>query len=188
MVNNVWAGTKIRLRAILPEDWERFHDNDEDSDGARRCDVIHFPRSEEGTRLWTEQEAAAEPEGDNHRFAIETLDGELVGSMNTHSCDTRHGTFKYGVAIFREHWRKGYASEAVKLLLRYYFEELRYQKVMAHIYAFNESSIQLHERLGFKQEGRLRNMVFTQGRHFDEFIYGLLSSEYEAMTKAGTQT
>ena len=88
--------------------------------------------------------------------------------MNTHSCDTRHGTFKYGVAIFREHWRKGYASEAVKLLLGYYFEELRYQKVMAHIYAFNESSIQLHERLGFKQEGRLRNMVFTQGRHFDE--------------------
>ena len=143
-------GQKFRLRAILPEDWERFHDNDEDSDGARRCDVIHFPRSEEGTRLWTEQEAAAEPEGDNHRFAIETLDGELVGSMNTHSCDTRHGTFKYGVAIFREHWRKGYATEAAKLLLRYYFEELRYQKVTAHIYAFNESSIQLHERLGFQ--------------------------------------
>ena len=59
MVNNVWAGTKVRLRAILPEDWERFHDNDEDSDGARECDVIHFPRSEEGTRFWTEQEAAA---------------------------------------------------------------------------------------------------------------------------------
>ena len=30
-------------------------------------------------------------------------------------------------------------------------------------------------------------MVFTQGRHYDELIYGLLSSEYEAMTKAGTR-
>jgi RimJ/RimL family protein N-acetyltransferase len=112
-------------------------------------------------------------------LAIETLDGELVGSINTNSCDTRHGTFNYGVAIFREHWRKGYASEAVMILLRFYFEELRYQKVTAHVYAFNESSIALQEHLGFVQEGKLRNMIFTKGQYFDEFLYGLTKSEYE---------
>lgn len=99
--------------------------------------------------------------------------------MSTSSCDRRHGTFKYGVAIFRGHWRNGYASDAIRILLRYYFEELRYQKVTAHVYAFNEGSIALHEGLGFVQEGRLRNMVFTMGQHFDEFIFGLTKGEYE---------
>ncbi|MFE4714349.1 acetyltransferase [Bacillus sp. FJAT-27264] len=180
MINNIWTGDKVRLRAIVPTDWEKFHNNDLDSESARLCDMIYFPRSEEGTKNWAEHQASKSPEGDNIMLAIETLDGSLVGSINAHNCDTRHGTFKYGVAIFREHWRKGYASEAVMILLRYYFEELRYQKVTAHVYAFNEGSIALQERLGFLQEGRLRNMIYSKGQHFDEYVFGLTKSEFES--------
>ncbi|WP_264373562.1 hypothetical protein [Paenibacillus psychroresistens] len=41
MYNYIWSGLKVRLRAILTTDWEQFHNNDFDSDGARLCDVIH---------------------------------------------------------------------------------------------------------------------------------------------------
>ncbi|TCZ78417.1 N-acetyltransferase [Paenibacillus albiflavus] len=178
---NIWTGHKVRLRAILPTDWDKFHNNDYDSDSARLCDVIHFPRSEDGTKAWAEHQASKGPNGDENMLAIETLDGVLVGSISTSKCDTRNGTFTYGVAIFREYWRKGYASEAIMILLRYYFEELRYQKVTAHVYAFNDNSLALHERLGFVQEGRLRNMIFTRGQYFDEYLYGLTKSEYEKL-------
>ncbi|OBZ07765.1 MULTISPECIES: GNAT family N-acetyltransferase [Bacillales] len=178
MIKNIWSGRKVRLRAIVPADWEWFHQNDYDSECARASDMVHFPRSEDGTKAWAEHQAAKAPDGDNVMLAIETLEGELVGSISTHSCDPRYGTFKYGTAIFREHWRKGYAAEAIMILLRYYFEELRYQKVTAHIYAFNEGSIALHKRLGFLEEGKLRNMIFTNGRYFDEYIFGLTSGEY----------
>ncbi|MFF2017699.1 GNAT family N-acetyltransferase [Paenibacillus sp. NPDC058177] len=180
MINNIWTGDKVRLRVIVPTDWDKFHNNDLDSESARLCDMIYFPRSEEGTKNWAEHQASKGPDGDNIMLAIETLDGNLVGSINAHNCDTRHGTFKYGVAIFREHWRKGYAAEAVMILLRYYFEELRYQKVNAHVYAFNEGSIALQESLGFVQEGRLRNMIYSKGQHFDEYVFGLTKSEYES--------
>lgn len=176
---NIWQGTKVRLRSILPEDWSHFHENDQDSEGARLADIIYFPRSEAGTKSWAEHQASKGADGDNMMLAIETLAGELVGSINAHSCDPRHGTFKYGVAIFRAHWRKGYATEAVKILLRYYFHELRYQKVNAHTYAFNEGSIKLQEHLGFQQEGLLRNMIYTNGRHYDEYVYGLLKQEFD---------
>jgi RimJ/RimL family protein N-acetyltransferase len=63
--------------------------------------------------------------------------------------------------------------------MRYYLEELRYRKVNAHVYAFNEGSVALQEHLGFIQEGRIRDMIFTKGQHFDEFVYGLTKSEYE---------
>lgn len=137
----IWQGNKIRLRPIDPSDWEKFHANDLDTEAARLSDAVHRPRSPEGTRLWAERVANDPGDGGNARFAIETLSGELVGSMNAHSCDQRNGTFKYGLAIFRDHWRKGYGRESIQLLLRYYFDELRYQKVTAHVYAFNDGSI-----------------------------------------------
>ncbi|SFD84564.1 Protein N-acetyltransferase, RimJ/RimL family [Paenibacillus catalpae] len=175
----IWAGKKVRLRPVLLSDWDKFHNNDLDSDNARLCDEIHFPRLEEGTRQWAEHQSANTYDGDNAFLAIETLDGTLIGSICTIHCNPRSGTFKYGISIFRDHWRRGYATDAVTIILRYYFKELRYQKVNAHVYAFNDGSIALQEHLGFVQEGRIRDMIFTNGKHHDEYIYGLTKIEYE---------
>ena len=179
----IWEGNKVRLRPMEPSDWEKFHNNDLDSEVARLCDVIYFPRSPEGTKGWAERASKEGPNGDDIRLSIETLDGELVGSINTYSCDSRNGTFKYGLGIFRDHWKKGYGTDAVMVILRYYFEELRYQKVTAPIYDFNEGSTVLHEKIGFKQEGRLRRMIYTNGDYHDELIYGLTNQEFKEISK-----
>lgn len=183
----IWQGARVRLRGVEPGDWETFDRWDQDSEIARLCYHVEFPRSQEGTKKFAAEAATAEPKGQAYRWMIETLDGVPVGTINTHSCDPRHGTFGYGLAIAREHWRKGYASEAICLVLAYYFRELRYQKVTAHVYAFNEGSIRLHEQLGFQLEGRLRRMVFTDGAYHDELIYGMTAEEFVARP-VGCQT
>ena len=180
MHNNIWQGQRVRLRAIEPEDWTAFSAFDLDSEVARDCYHVPFPKSQEASRKWAVDEARAEPKQDVFRFAIENLEGELVGTLNTHSCEPRHGSFSYGIAIAREHWRKGYASEAIWLVLRYYFQELRYQKATVHVYAFNEPSLRLHEKLGFQLEGRLRRMVYTRGAYHDVCVYGMTAEEHEA--------
>ena len=139
---------------------------------------VEIPRSPEGARRWAEALSLARPENDNFSFSIETLDGVLVGSTNTNECDRRHDTFKYGIGIFREHWRKGYASDAIRLLLGYYFDELAYHRCWTGIYATNQPSIRLHQKLGFQQEARLREHHFTGGQRIDEIIFGLLASEF----------
>jgi RimJ/RimL family protein N-acetyltransferase len=184
---NFWQGEKARLRAIEARDWEAFHHNDEDTEEARLCDEITFPRSPDGTRRWAEETAKAPASGDVYRWAIENAAGELVGTLNTHGCERRCGTFSYGVAIFRPHWRKGYAAEAIRIVLRYYFEELRYQKCTVSVYAFNQASLQLHARLGFQVEGRLRRMIYTGGAYHDEFRLGITAEEF-ASTSTSTST
>lgn len=62
--------------------------------------------------------------------------------------------------------------------MRYYFQELRYQKVTIHIYSFNDASAKLHETLGFQLEGRLRRTIFTKGQYFDELLYGMTREEF----------
>jgi RimJ/RimL family protein N-acetyltransferase len=176
--HNIWQGERVRLRALEPEDWEVFNQWDLDSDTARECYWAPFPKSKEAARKWASDNALAEPKNDAFFFVIESRDGEVAGCINTHSCDSRNGTFKYGLAIRREHQRKGYASEAIRLVLRYFFQELRYQKVTVEIYAFNEASIKLHERLGFVHEGRMRRMYFTNGQYHDSFVLGLTAEEW----------
>ncbi|HEX5943871.1 MAG TPA: GNAT family protein, partial [Anaerolineales bacterium] len=68
-------------------------------------------------------------------------------------------------------------------VLRYYFRELRYQKVTIMIYSFNERSIRLHEKLGFKLEGRLRRMVYTNGTFYDELFFGMIIEEFDQIDK-----
>ncbi|CAG9621241.1 GNAT family N-acetyltransferase [Sutcliffiella rhizosphaerae] len=174
----IWEGTKVRLRPINVGDWEKYHLDGMDSEIARLNDAIYGPRTEEGTKEWAASEAEKGWDGHNFRLAIETLGGELVGSISTDKCDLQNGTFSYGLSIFRDHWRKGYASDAIHIVLRYFFNELRFQKVNASIYSFNESSKILHERLGFQEEGRLRNMVYTNGSHHDLLIFGMTREEF----------
>lgn len=179
MTTNIWQGEKVRLRAMEPADWTVFHSNDEDTEAARLCYEIPFPRSKVGSAKWAEGVATTPPQDDRYVLVIVNNDGDVVGNLNTFECNRRYGTFKYGIAIMRSHWRKGYASEAIRLLLRYFFGELRYQKATVHVYDFNQASIQLHKKLGFQVEGRLRRMIFTGGQHHDDIVLGLTSDEFD---------
>lgn len=177
-MSSIWEGSRVRLRAVEPSDWEVFYTWHLDSDSARSGYEIGFPQSEQATQRWAERLSVTTPENDEFRWVIERPDGEMVGTINTHSCDRRNGTFSYGVIISREHRGQGYASEAVRMVLRYCFGELRYQKATAHIYDFNVPSAKLHERLGFKLEGCIRRMIYTDGEYFDDLIYGITAEEF----------
>ena len=175
---NNWEGERIRIRAFEPEDQPIFKLFDQDSEVALNSWMLHFPRSQAGDRRWIERVLLEEPENDEYRLVIELKEHGAIGTINTVSCDKRMGTFRYGIAIGRDYWGKGYAKEAIRILLRYYFEELRYQKVTVNIYAFNERSIKLHEKLGFQHEGRLRRMIYSGGKFHDEIYMGMTREEF----------
>ena len=181
-MDNLFKGQRVRLRAVEVEDWEYFYRmDDQTTEYGRLTDEVWFPSSKESAKAWTEVQAKAKSDQDEFRFQIETVEGGLlVGTMNTHTTNPRVGTFMYGIAIGAEHQGKGYGSEAVRLLLRYFFNERRYQKVNAEVYSFKTPSIRFHERLGFTLEGRLRRMVYSGGQYHDALIYGMTREEFEA--------
>lgn len=176
---NLFEGQRVRLRAVEASDWQVFYLWDFDTDFGRLTDKVWFPGSSDSVRAWAEKQSRQDAKNDKFRFVIETLNREMVGTINTHHCVPRNGTFMYGIAIAPPHRCRGYASEAIRLTLRYFFDERRCQKVNAEVYSFNSPSIQLHERLGFRLEGRLRRMIYTGGQYHDVLIYGLTREEFE---------
>ena len=173
-----WQGKRIRLRGIEPGDWVTYADWNLDDDQARRLSAVPFPQSRESVRRFAEAKSVRGPENDRYSFVVETNTGEAIGDVTTHDCDRRVGTFSYGLNILPEHRRQGYASDAIMLILRYYFWELRYQKATVGIYDFNVASIRLHERLGFQHEGRLRRMTYGNGVFSDLLMLGLTVDEF----------
>ena len=113
-----------------------------------------------------------------YQWMIDTLEGETVGSIVTHTCDSRTGTFSYALDVARDFQRQGFATEAINLVLSYYFQELRFQKVTVSAASNNEASIALHKHLGFKHEGTQRRMVFSEGVYHDLEWFGFTVEEF----------
>ena len=82
------------------------------------------------------------------------------------------------------HPNKGYGSEAMRLLLRFAFRELGYEKIGLSAYEFNTRALTLYEHLGFQHEARRRRAVYTDGRRWDEIYLGMTRAEYEAQHAA----
>jgi RimJ/RimL family protein N-acetyltransferase len=186
MTRNEFEGKLIRLRAIEPEDEAAAHAGGQDTELDRLLDAPHLPSSRAAARRRAEQAAAREPEPDLVELIIETLDGTPVGSLSVGQTDRRNRVFGFGIGLGRDHWRKGYGTEAVVLLLRFYFGELGYQKVDVGVYDFNQPSIRFFEALGFQHEGRRRRAYFTRGRYHDLVLFGMTAEEFSACHGSAT--
>lgn len=180
---NIWQGNKVCLRAVEMSDLEDYFCKEEqlDTDAQRKGDRLIFPTSKVMMRDRVESLAKTNPYSEEFFMIIEDMEGNLVGNINTHSCSRIDGTFQYGLGIKSEYRGNGYAQEAIKLLLRFYFMELGFHKVETRVYSFNKESIGLHKKLGFALEGTLRRRHFALGDWHDVICFGMLKEEFSSI-------
>lgn len=73
---------------------------------------------------------------------------------------------------------KGIATEAVKLVLTFGFEELRLHRIEAYVSPRNPGSIRVLEKNGFQREGLLREFLYINGEWEDHYQYAMLEREF----------
>jgi len=84
-----------------------------------------------------------------------------------------------GWVIHPDHAGLGYASEAVRELIRLCFEDLGLRRVTANCFAANEASWRIMERLGMRREMHtVRDSLHRSGEWLDGFGYALLADEW----------
>lgn len=93
--------------------------------------------------------------------------------------------FLSGYTIMSSYAGKGYATEAVKLIIRYAFEEMGMNRIKSMYLDDNETSFHVGEKLGFVLEGTLRDFVYKGGRYHDVRICSILRNDYECLKKEG---
>ena len=181
-----WQGERVRLRGVEPPESQLLMEFNDETSVLRNNDRLHPPRSKAGY-LKLAETSSATPDDDEFGLGIEALDqGRLVGGLGTHGVDKTAGVFSYGIAIGAPFQRRGYATDAITVLLRYMFGERRFQKCNIHIYAFNTASLDLHRQYGFVDEGLRRRSQFFAGTYHDVVLLGLTVEEYAATHSLGS--
>ncbi len=183
------AGKIVRLRALEEGDLAPLAASYNDLDMQLTTDGDAPPMSDIQVKaFWGEIITNAEP---NLRyFAIEPLTGQtnagkMVGACSLQNIDLRNRHAELSIFMLsREYRGLGYGTDAVRLLLVYAFDVLRLDKVYLGVYDFNEGGIRTYERVGFRYEGCLRQMLHYEGRYWDEWHMSILRSEWEAGQRA----
>jgi len=162
-------GEKVTLRTMEEEDAGIFTEIVNDSE-VRKYLAIRKPMSKSD-----EEEFIDNLSEDNIHLSIYAED-ELIGNIVLK--EKEEGVGELGIMIRPDHHGNGYGTEASKLLITHGFQQLRFHRIYARVYANNEKSKAVWEKLGFTEEGLMREHIFVDGEFVDAHIYGLLEHEW----------
>jgi len=186
MNDNLLRGSLVQLRAVnSTSDAELFCRWSRDSEYMRLSDAS-------AVRLSTLKQTTEfiEKEFENESlamfaFSIWTLeDNRMIGEIDLSGVNWASGESIVGIGIGdRNDWGKGYGTDAMRIVLRFAFDELNLHRVFLNTFEYNLRAIRSYEKAGFKIEGRQRGMLNRDGKRWDIIYMGILREEWESVMR-----
>ncbi|MGM0422255.1 MAG: GNAT family N-acetyltransferase [Pseudomonadota bacterium] len=112
------------------------------------------------------------------------VDGEIAGVLGTHFIEWQHRRSSIGYWLGAEYTGRGAMTRSVAAVLDYLFVELKLNYVEIHAAPGNAKSRAVPERLGFKQEGVLRDYEWLYDHFVDHVHYGIRVAEWANIRQA----
>ncbi len=176
------ASDRLRLRAHVASDAAdhvRWRNDAEVAFWATAGDIRFWPVAAAAVDRWfVDKLPQMDPRTDGV-FAIDLLEGRHIGMVDYRDVDPVARSATVGITIGeRDLWGQGYGSEALRLLVGYLFDHLNLHRVQLDTWSGNQRAMRSFARIGFREEGRLRDAVWGPGRYFDSVVMGVLRSEW----------
>jgi len=178
MLGPTLTGQSVTLGSMAPEHLENYCRWFADPEVTRYL-ARDTPPSLREEQAWFDRVVASESDVVWGLFA----EGQHIGSTGLHQIAWRHRRALTGTLIGdKTWWRRGIATEAMRLRTRYAFEELGLglEKLITQVVDGNVASRQALERVGYRTVGVHRRHEFRHGRWFDVWIGELLREEWPA--------
>jgi RimJ/RimL family protein N-acetyltransferase len=168
------SGELVRLRERREEDETLLYDLAADLDTweLRRPEA---PRPQ--TRAEFHQKFTEAPAPDATLFAI-TVDDRLVGRCDLFHEDTFARHAEVGIGLLPACRGRGYGTDALRVLVEFAFTRRNLGRVYLGTLATNSAALACYKKVGFVEEGRLRQHAWVRGEYVDEVVMGLLRSEW----------
>ncbi|MEO7085236.1 MAG: GNAT family N-acetyltransferase [Gemmatimonadaceae bacterium] len=141
---------RLRFREFRVDDFDAVHSYASDPLVTRL--MSWGPNSEDETRAFlatTIAEATEDPR-QNYTFALTLKDsGGVIGSGGVYGAARPGATLIFGYCLHRDYWGQGLGGEAAAALVDLGFSQLGARRVVAHVFAGNDASARLLQRLHF---------------------------------------
>jgi diamine N-acetyltransferase len=167
-------GKKNSLRALEPEDLEFLYqiENDESF-----WEISHTqkPFSRYMLKQYLESAHLDIYETKQLRFIIEEkATKKQVGMIDLFDYNPQHKRAGVGILIHPDFQKKGFASEALSLLINYSFFHLQLHQLYANITSDNMQSISLFKKHNFFKVGLKKDWILSKGKFKDEVLFQLI--------------
>lgn len=131
---------------------------------------------EQHRKQWLEEEEIAS--GVPASLVI-TADEKTIGYVGAYWIDRNTEWLETGIVIYdTQYWNGGYGSEAYRLWIGFLFEFTTLHRLGMSTWSGNERMMKVAERLGMKEEARIRKARVVDGRYFDAIKMGILREEW----------
>lgn len=170
---------RLVLRDFVPGDWPDVLAYQKDGRYLRFYPWTH--RTEEDARKFVQMFVDHQQVQPRRRFqlAITLPDNpKVIGNCEIRRKPDNQWEGDIGYEVAPEHWDQGYATEAAQTMVRLGFQELGLHRISSWCIADNAASARVLEKVGMKQEGRLRENEYFKGRWWDTLLYALLKDEW----------
>ena len=172
-------GRLILLRGLRKSDAASIQRNANNKRVARNLPLLPSPYSMKDALRWVGVTQRQARTAKGYDFGIvEKEHGCAVGCIGLKNINLHDKNAEVGYWLGERYWGRGYVTEALGLMVRFVFKELRLRRVYAIVHASNQGSIKVLERSGFKREGSFRKACLMGGRWTDVYAYGLLKEEF----------
>jgi RimJ/RimL family protein N-acetyltransferase len=171
---------RVYLRAFEPGDEESINRWRADPDVVRMTGgpVLHVSKARE--RQWVAEKSMDNTTSLHLAICLMTTN-EMIGYLSVTHIDWQNKKAEGAWLVGRKDlWSKGYATEAVGLMLKHVFHEMGLRRFIVYCLEEHAASIAVAEKLGFSREGLLRQSVFKGGEFHNQVLLSILSEEYGA--------
>lgn len=167
------------LRKLTPEDaGDLFHyfSNDEVTKYYDLDSFVELKQAEELIHNWNSRYN----ENLGIRWAITIKkENRVLGTCGFHNWAKEHYKAEIGYELTPEYWRQGVMKEVLREVMRFGFEDLRLNRIEAFIDPDNISSRYLLEKLGFSEEGYLKECYYEKSQFVDAVLFSFLKRQYQ---------
>ena len=173
----MYFGEKIKLRAYKESDIEDSYALIENFEIKSMLNkAIIFPYSLDEQKEFVKS-TTKKP---CYEFAIELVEtGEYIGGCGIAECDTTSQTATIGIWLGLEYQGRGLGQDALRTLCKFVFDEMNIRKIKLEHFSFNEKGKNCYTKLGFKEEGILREELFRAGKFHDIHLMGMFRDEFK---------
>jgi RimJ/RimL family protein N-acetyltransferase len=181
-------GEKVVLKEATKEDIDElyFWKYEEKEQAAKKWNGPYIPEEkiskEEYRKQWVQEIFSAIPAS-----LIIKGDGKVIGYVGSYWVDKNTNWLETGIVIYdKKFWNGGYGSEAYKLWIDFLFTSTDLHRLGMSTWSGNRRMMKVAERIGMKEEARIRNARTVDGEYFDAIKMGILREEWREI-KNGVQ-
>ena len=169
----------LSLRELRPADAPSVLELFSDPEVTRYYDLDLFSTIEEACQLVDRFiRRFAHRIGIRWAIAEQNKPDELVGTCGYNLWIQASKRAVLGYDLARPHWNRGIMTEALTAVLQFGFEKMALNRIEALVITGNEASYRLLARLGFQQEGTLRQYELVKGRFVDMEMFSILAEDH----------